>query len=647
MRLPAAFVAAFVLVGAAACVRAPAFAQIFPLPTPAPSPTASASAPTPAPAPAAKPGSITLDASAHVMYISQSTNGFGTRGLPEAPAFVAGTSPAAPNAPYDTFSGAPMTPGNTGESALYFTPVYHSGRFDISTTLGLGYVTGSTTNATYWAESLFPTLNPHLGSQTLGYGVAFPTHAGRDDGSAFATSVLSGTIATADGNLRLRGGWFDLVQNDGFVFQQPLYQSAVPSLAIVPAESLGNGPPNADFWSLAGGSYPLHGIDLVGVNGASTVELTDAALPSLPGTSARLTSGSFVMDHGEGTRFSLDYAHVTTGGALVPTTILFATGTPQVTSQGLLPFGTIGGQREMIFGVRGAFHVGSLADATIEYGHSTYDADGVAVPGSGKPGNYYHAGLSKTVRRSTLAFDVYKNEPYYATAILPYGAPENVWSVAWSWPGQWLKSNYQLINNFPVNVDRQGYRIKYQLNGGPFEFRAVYANFGQIDPITITNAQQTGFVDGFFLPEDDDAATLGRQNQYGLWATWHARIADITVDWVEDAIRRPSNLGHNIDFVSYVTPEYTLMASRKLTPYALVSLGYAQYFMNGSFGSTTQNVNFGQREGFAGAELRESPHTSTLVTLRRSSFAGYATVPNVAPPDFTGTLLLLEQRIKL
>jgi hypothetical protein len=386
---------------------------------------------------------------------------------------------------------------------------------------------------------------------------------------------------------------------------------------------------------------------LTATHGSATLELTDAALPSLPGSSARLALGSLVIDHGEGTRYSLDVAHVTTGGAPVATTVLFAQGAPVLTSQGLLPFGTIGGQRETIYGLRGAFHVFGLADAVLEYGHSVYDADGVMLPGSSKPGNYYHARLSKAIRRTTLAFDAYKNEPYYATAILPYGAPENVWSVAWSWPGQWLKSNYQLIDNFPVNVDRQGYRITYQLNGGPLELNAVYANFGQIEPITTSNALRTGFVDGFFLPQDDASATLGRQNQYGLRATWHARFADLTVDWVEDAIRRPANIGHPLDFVSYVTPEYTLLASRRLTPYALVSLGYAQYFMTGSFSSVAQNVNFGQREGFAGAELRESPHTSTLVTLRRSAFAGYATVPNLAAPNFTGTLLLIEQRIKL
>jgi hypothetical protein len=622
----------------AALAVAPVLAQA--VPSPAPSPSASASPPP-------TPGSVTWSGDGHVTFISQNTNGYGRLGLPEAPGFIAGTSPAAPLTPYDTFSSAPMTPGDAGESAFTFTPAYNGRAFNVAATLGLGYATGSTTNAAYWGESLPAPLNPHIGSQVLGLGVAFPTHPGQDDASAFVASVLSGSVSTADGNAAVRAGWFDLTQTDGFVFTQPAFQSATPALAVLPVESLGNGPPTAEWWPLASGAYPLHGIDATAKSGDATLELTDATLPSLPGTSARASLASLVDDHGEGTRYSLDVAHVTTGGAPVPTTILFAQGTPVLTSQGLLPFGTVGGQRQTIYGLSAQVHVFGLADGVLEYGHSVYDADGVALPGTGKPGNYYHAGLSKTVRRAQLDLDVYKNEPYYATAILPYGTPENVWSVAWSWPGQWLKSNYQLIDNAPVNVDRQGYRIKYQLSGGPFELRAAYANFGEIDPITIANAQQTGFVDGFFLPEANDAATLGRQNQYGLWTTWHAPFADVTVDWVEDAMRRNAVPGHGIDFVSYVTPEYTLELTRNLTPYALVSAGYAQYFMSGEFSSFTENVNFGQRQGFAGAELRESPHLSALITVRRSSFAGYATVPGVPPPDFTGTLIVIEQRIKL
>ncbi len=635
-----------------ACALPVAAQTAVPSPSPAPSPSASpvTTGPGPAPvvsaspSPSAQPvGTVHLGVDAHTTFISQSTNGPGTN-PPQGPAFIAG-SPAAPLSPYDTFSSAPMTPGNASESALYLTPTYATRALTISAQFGLGYVFGSITNASYWGESLFPTLNPHLGSQMIGYQIAFPQGAGQDDGHGFVASVVQGSIATRDGNVNLRGGWFDLQQSDSFVFTQPSYTNSEPSTAIVPPESLGTGAPSADFWPFANPQLPLHGLDLVAKSGIATAEFTDATLPSLPETSARLTMASLVFDRGEGTRLSAQVAHVITGGALVPTTILFAQGTLIDTPQGMLPNGLIGGQEQTIAGIRGAFHVFHLFDGLIEYGHSTYNADHVSQPGTQKPGNYYHAGVSKTIGRSMGSFDFYANDPYYATAILPYGAPENVWAVAWSWPGQWLKSNYQLINNYPVNVNRQGYRIKYQLDNGPVDVHVSYANFGQMQPITIANAERTGFVDGFFLPQANDAATYGRQNQYAFWATWHAKVADIVVDWTEDAIRRPYLPGHGADYVNYRTPQYSVYASRQLTPYALVSFGYAAYFMNGSFAQTYENINFGQREGFVGAELRESPHTASLVSIRRSAFAGYPISLGDPPPDFTGTLFVFEQRL--
>ncbi len=639
-----------VLVVALVCVgfASPAAAQSVAPPSPAPSASAAASASpspsaTPSTAPTQPPGTLRLALDAHTTFISQSTQGNGID-PPEGPAFIAG-SPAAPLTPYDTFSSAPMTPGNASESALYLTPTYATKGMTLSARLGVGYVFGSVTNAAYWGESLIPPLNPHLGAQQLPYAIAFPQGAGQDDGHGFVGSVVSGAIATSDGNLRLRGGWFDLQQSDSFVFTQPAFTSSEPGLAVLPAESLGTGVPSADFWTMANPQYPLHGIDLVGKSGITTAEVTDATLPSLPGTSARLTLGSVVVDHGEGTRLSFDAEHVTTGGALVPTTILFAQGVLIDTPQGNLPSGEIGGQQQTIYGIRGAFHVGKLFDGLIEYGHSEYDADHVSEPGTQHPGNYYHAGISKKIGRSSAFADFYANDPFYATAILPYGAPENVWAVAWSWPGQWLKSNYQLIDNYPVNVNRQGYRLKYQLDGGPLEVHVSYANFGQIQPITIANANQTGFVDGFFLPQDNDAATLGRQNQYALWATWHTHLADLVFDWTEDAIRRPSLPGHDADYVNYHTPQYTIYATHRFTPNVLASLGLASYFMNGSFAQTYENVDFGQREGFVGGEVRETEHTSTLLTLRRSVFNGFAIAPGGSAPDFTGTQLVVEQRL--
>jgi len=610
-------------------------------PTSVASPQASP-APSVSPAPTERPSGLRFAIDAHATFITQTTNGPGTQPL-EAPGFIAG-SPLAPNTPYDTISSAPLVPGNAGESVLYFRPTYYTKAFEAGAVLAAGYVRGSVTNAAYWGESLVPALNPHIGSQILPYRVTFPTHAGMDDGTGFVAGVTSGRLATADGNVQLRAGWFDLAQTDQFVFTQPLISGSPPAIAILPPESLGDGPPSIDWWTAPAAAYPLRGVDLVGKQGTATLELSDAALPSLPGSGARITMGSLVFDRGEGTRFSLQALHLSTGGALVPTTILYAQGQLVSTPQGDLPSTMIGGQRQTILGARGAFHVASWFDAVAEYGHATYDADNVMLPGTAKPGNYYHAGVSKTVRRATASFDVYRNEPRYASAILPYGIPENVWSAAWSWPGQWLKSNYQLINNGVANVNRQGYRAKYALKGGLFELRAQYANFGQIEPITLSNARQTGFIDGFFLPQADNAATLGRQHQYGLWLAWHPSIADLVVDYTEDTMHRSAVASRPQDLVSYDTAQFSIYASRRLGKDALGSLGITRYFMRGSFAQAFTNVDFGQKIAFAGLEWRETGGTATLLSVRRSVFGGFPSQLGGPPPDFTGTLFVLEQR---
>jgi hypothetical protein len=362
--------------------------------------------------------------------------------------------------------------------------------------------------------------------------------------------------------------------------------------------------------------------------------------------------GSFALDHGEGTRYSVDYLHLSTGGALVPTTVLFGEdGSLQPGPQGDLPTSLIGGQRETVFGLRGAFHLTPFFDGVAEYGHSNYIADGVAKPGTSRPGNYYHAGLSHPLSRgslkSTASLDLYRNEPYYATAILPYGVPENVWAVAWSWPGQWLKSNYQLIDNYPVNVNRQGYRLKYAFVQNEFDLRLSFANFGQIVPITLANAERSGFIDGFFLPQSDDAPTLGRQHQYALFAGFHPAFGDFTLDYTEDTMRRPADPGQAADLVSYDTAAYVLGYSRPLAKRVLVSASYARYAMRGSFGQAFTNIDFQQRVYALGTELSETRTTGTLLSIRRSLFAGRPPALGDPSPAFTGTLFVVEQRVKL
>jgi hypothetical protein len=621
--------------GAVAQVPAPMASAL-----PSPSPSASAS-----PAPTQRPGTIRWTADFHTSFVSQGTNGPGTR-PPEGPGFAMG-DPLSPETPYDVFSSAPLVPGNATESALILRPRYAGRTFDAEVVLGAGFVGGSVTNATYWGESLLPTLNPHLGSQMLPYRIVFPTHAGRDDATAFVTSVLGASIATKDGNVVLRGGWFDLTQTAPFVFVQPAITNAPPAIGIATAETVGDGPPVLDAWATPAPSLPLHGVDLVVKRGLATFEAADAALPALPGTPARMSTVSVVVDHHEGTRYGAQFLDVTTGGDLVSTTVLYG-GDPRLdpSPQGMLPVSTIGGQRQRIFGADAAFHAGKALDALVEIGRSTYAADHVAEPGTGKSGGYYHLGFSHTAGRASAGLDLYRNEAYYANALLPYGIPENVWSVAWSWPGQWLKSNYQLINDFPVNINRQGYRLKYAVKGGdsPLDVRVSYANFAQITPITYANALQTGFIDGFFLPQPNDAATLGRQHQYALFTGYHPSWADVTLDLTEDTMRRPAILTQPQDTVSYDNPEAVLTLSRHINNALVASAGLARYAMRGSFGQGYTNVDFAQRTAFAGLELRESVHASSLLTLRRAAFAGIPTEPGGPPPNFTGTLLVFEQR---
>jgi hypothetical protein len=631
--------------------------------SPKPTPVASSSPP-PTPKPTPAPGRFVVTGEAHATFISSASSGPGL--LPaEAPGFIKG-SPLSPQTPYDLFSSAPLVPGDAGESALYLHPAYYGKAFDVSLTIGAGYATGSMTNAAYWGEPLFPTINPHLGSQLLPYAVTFPTHAGQDDGSAFAASILSGRISTKDGALALRAGWFDLAQGDAFTFVQPAVTNAAPAIGVATPETLGDGVPNLDAWTPSDGVLPLHGLDLVAKHGLASAELTDATLPSLPGTSARLDMASIVIDHGEGTRYSADVVHVATGGAPVPTTILFGVpnnsavaattlsspcppGTPAgllCTPQGKLPATLVGGQEQTIIGARAAFHISRSTDGVVEIGRSTFDAQLAAEPGTGRPGSYYHAGVTREVGPGNLSLDVYKNGAFYATAILPYGAPENVWSAAWAWPGQWLKSNYQLINDFPVNVDRQGYRLKYLVKKGPFDLRVSYGNFGQITPITYANALQAGFVDGFFLPEANNAATLGRQHQYGLYAAWHPSFGDISLDYDEDAMHRGYDGTAAQDYVSYDAPSYVLTFSRHLRTNLLASLAYERYAMKGSFGEGYTNIDFAQRGGTLGVEWAMTPRASLLASVRRSVFGGIPTFVGGPSPDFTNTLLTIEQRYR-
>jgi hypothetical protein len=255
---------------------------------------------------------------------------------------------------------------------------------------------------------------------------------------------------------------------------------------------------------------------------------------------------------------------------------------------------------------------------------------------------------SRHVRRTTATVEYFRFEPRYATEILPYGAPENVLSVAWSWPGQWLKSNYQLVDNTALGANRQGFRLRYGLDSGdgPFGFRASYAQYRQIDTATLANVSQTGFVDGFFLPQQNDAGTIGSSQQYALWASLKHVWGTLTLDYVNDLQYRPAVAAHPEDYVAYVAPQAIVAFSRQLTSATLVSLGVGRYAMRGAWSTTP--IDYGQDVAFIGAQVQESAHGAILFQLRASHFDGLPGDPILLrSPNFGSTLLIVEQRLRL
>ncbi|MGZ3561768.1 MAG: hypothetical protein ACXVAS_07985 [Vulcanimicrobiaceae bacterium] len=611
-----------------------------------PVPSRAQAVPTPAPSPSAAPGRgkvfWLLDGSN--TFIDQNTSGPGTQ-PPEGPGFAKG-SPLSPMTPYETFSSAPYTPGLAGVLQYVGTAVLDAPSLTATARIGAGLVTGSTTNASYWGENLLPAYNPHLGSTALPFRIVFPTGPGHDDGDAQRLSLLGASVGTSDGAYVLRGGYFDLAQTNRSVFIQAPLTSVTPEIGLQTAESLGDGPPTLGWWPAPEAGLPLLGADLIARRGSGTLELTDALLPALPGTAARMVGGSFAVSRSDA-RYAAQIVNVTTSGSLISTTTMFGADAHTVPGpQGELPASTLGNQRQTIVGLSGDFRVTKALDAQVDFGRAFYNAENVIEPGSQRPGGFYHLGLSYGVRRAAGTVEFFRFDPRYATTILPYGVPENVWSVAWSWPGQWLKSNYQLVDNTPIGANREGLRLRYRLlpGTGNFQLRASYAKYRQLDMSTLSNVNQTGFVDGFFLPQQDDAGTRGGAEQYALWGSLQGRFANVTIDYVNDLQHRPAVAAHPEDFVGYVAPAAVLTLWRALSPATLLAVGGGRYAMRGAWATTP--VDFGQNVFFIGAQLVESKEGALLVQLRGSHFDGLPSFLNGPSPDFGNTLLVVEQRVR-
>jgi len=163
-----------------------------------PDPSSSAS---PEASPTPRPLGFRAVTDAYLTFVDQTTAGPG-QAPPEAAAFIAGL-PLAPNTPYDLFfecaSGSRRRRCDASDLGAL---VRFLRRYDVGLTVGFAYATGSVTNASYWTENLLPPLNPapriggpsRIGSpfRRIPEGTMVPRRA---------AAVLSGSAATADGNL--------------------------------------------------------------------------------------------------------------------------------------------------------------------------------------------------------------------------------------------------------------------------------------------------------------------------------------------------------------------------------------------------------------------------------------------------------------
>jgi len=548
--------------------------------------------------------------------------------------------------PYDWFTSAPVTPGVAGVAQYEFSGLYHVPGVDFGATLGVGGLTGSTTNALYWGEPPIPNLNVHALSRTVPYSIVFPTHAGQDDASVLNASLLGGSVAAADGSWKVRGGYFDLAQTDRFVFAPPPLTSVVPSLGMQTAETLGPGMSEIAAWQTSPTSLPLLGVDGFWRYHSASLELTDALLPALPNTNVRLTMGSLVLDRGDFGRFSLQLAHLWTTGDPISTTTFYGVDRKIYSgSLGHLFTSTLANQAQTIAGARAFFHPAKGVDALVELGRAWYDAGLVTYPGTSRFGNYEHFSLARHFDSDLVTFEYHRFDPTYATLIMPYGIPENIWSVAWSWPGVWLKSTYQLVDNSVVGANRAGFRLKYDHTAGRIEVHASYGYWQQLVPETLANASQVGFVDGFFLLQKNQFATFGQDRQLGLYVAWHLQHDDLAFDGIEDYLNRPADPTQPADLVATHAPQFVASWTHHFSDKLLAAGGYGRYEMAGTWATTPVNAIYGV--GFAGVQFATGPKTALLIAGRRYALVGLPSTVGGLPPTMRGTALILDQRIDL
>jgi len=596
--------------------------------------------------PSKKPSRLHVGIDSYTSGTNQQFVGPGATGGVEVPSFKSG-GPLAPSVPYDFFSGAPTTTGQAIAQDLIITPTYRLfSNLDIAVSAGYGSIGGSGNVGAYWGDSLMPTINPHLGSLAAQITPDFPTHNGGDSINASRFSVLDGTIALHDGSGALTGGWFDQHQLVPFVFAQAPWTNTPFQLAPQIPGSIGDGPPTLDVLKQTDDVLPLQGYDLWAKTNAFTFEASNANLPAMAGTVARESTLSGIYAAGQ-IKISAEIAHLMQSG---PISGRFSFGgapsTTALDGSAEVPFSTLTGQRMAIEGIGASFPL-ATADAELRYAHSCYAADNVAIPTAGcTSGNYYYVKLHQGFSKFDLVIDAVRFEPQYAPAVLSYGTIENVWSAPFSINTNFLKGDYQFVDNSEVGPNRQGIRAATTFLIGGVETRIAFGHYQQVTPYDLTDGTQVGYIEPYFSPQTSAQGVRGYENHASAWFGWHPKIADVSLELSDVTTARGAPAGSPQDGIAIDYPSAVVSVSR-LFGRLLGGVGAGRYAVQGSWDTVgTINASLSQDVVFAGLEYRANANSAYALQYSVFSVNGTPIVPAGFSPAYHGPQLQFYQRLK-
>lgn len=606
----------------------------------------SAAVATASPSPAPSSGPVHVSAEGILTALSQSASGPGTV-LP----FTLG-SPNNPQTPYELFTGTQGLTGTGAQAQLYLNVRYDVRHLVFGLEAAAGSYSGSTPNILYLGESVMPTANPFVSSRTQLFHTPFGAF---DAVGTNRSSILSGSAGAADGSWKVTGGWFLPAESLNFVFAPPPLQNTLPAIAPQLPETLTPRALYVEGWNDTWSGLPLQGVDATAHRGDYTGEFFEGALPApyySPdlNNSARVASLLFAYTSPGGARFAIQGARVAQNnlgvGNVIPAAVMWgANEETEVGAEGPQPQSDVYGQRSTVAGFSAAVPIGKGTSFLADAGRSWFSAQFISVPGQPTPGGYYHAGIAHTWGKQRFTLDAYRFDPTYAPNILPYGNIVNNWPVAWSWPSNWLKFDYQLVANEDASINRQGFDARYAGGTQAFEYSAGYANFAQVTPYDNATARLPGFTDPFFTSSDISPLSYrGRVQRASAWAQWNTRALQLSLDYVEDFLRRDAPAGDPQQAIHLDLPQAILTLSRA-TPDAVYAVGEGRFSLDGCYAVCgVAPVQLSQRVFFAGINFDVKPRSRWLLEWRRYITDGAPFSDLSISPAYTGTRVILEQR---